>query len=125
MKSIQIVGFTPLGVILAERLTCSMINKFEDHSNVTLLEQASPYEIDNHWQSVSLFCLINLLKQCRILSTINAKYFGINVQHIKINKQILYSYLKLTTQRIQKYYLNLFLFKKFYQTLPGHEVNVA
>jgi len=100
MKPIQIVGFTPLGVILAERLSYSQ-------RNISLIEQGSSSSIDTHWQSVSLFCLINLLKQCRILLSDSSKKFGINIQYIKMNEQLVYSYLKLATQRVQKYYLTL------------------
>lgn len=101
IKPIQIVGFTPLGVILAERCSYLLLN------NISLVGELSSSSIDIHWQSVSLFCLINLLKQCRILLSNSSKKFGINVCHVKINEQLLYTYIKLTTKFIQKYYLNL------------------
>jgi hypothetical protein len=37
----------------------------------------------------------------------SSKKFGINIQNIKMNEQLVYSYLKLATQRVQKYYLTL------------------
>ncbi|CAF0832056.1 unnamed protein product [Adineta steineri] len=107
MKPIQIIGFTPLGVILAERLTYSQNNISKTYSDIYLIEQISSLSIDDHWQSVSLFCLINLLKQCRILLSDNSKKFGINIKHIHMNEQLVYSYIKLATQCVQKYYLNL------------------
>jgi hypothetical protein len=100
MKPMQIVGFTPLGVILAERFSYL-------RADITLVEQASSSSIDTHWQSVSLLCLINLLKQCRMLISNNSKKFGVNVHSVKMNEQLCYSYIKLATQRIQKYYLTL------------------
>jgi hypothetical protein len=100
MKPIKIVGFTPLGVILAERFSYLL-------SDITLVEQVSSLSIDTQWQSVSLLCLINLLKQCRMLISQNSKKFGVNVHSIKMNEQVVYSYIKLVTQRIQKYYLTL------------------
>ena len=107
MKPIQIVGFTPLGVILAERLTYSQTNISKNDSDVSLIEQVSSLSMDTHWQSVSLFCLINLLKQCRMLLSDSSKKFGVKVQNIKMNEQLFYSYIKLATQRVQKYYLTL------------------
>ena len=100
MKPIKIVGFTPLGVILAERFSYLL-------TDITLVEQVSSLSIDTQWQSVSLLCLINLLKQCRMLISPNSKKFGVNVHSIKMNEQVVYSYIKLVTQRIQKYYLTL------------------
>jgi len=100
IKPIQIVGFTPLGVILAERFSYSL-------TNISLVEVASSLSIDTHWQSVSLLCLINLLKQCRMLLSDNSKKFGVNVHNVKINEELIYAYIKLVTKRIQKYYLNL------------------
>ncbi|CAF0843880.1 unnamed protein product [Adineta steineri] len=107
MKPIQIIGFTPLGVILAERLTYSQNNISKTYSDIYLIEQISSLSIDDHWQSVSLFCLINLLKQCRILLSDNSKKFGINIKNIHMNEQLVYSYIKLATECVQKYYLNL------------------
>jgi len=100
IKPIQIVGFTPLGVILAERFSYSL-------SDISLVEAVSFLSIDTHWQSVSLLCLINLLKQCRILLSNSSKKFGVNVHSVKINEELVYAYIKLATQRVQKYYLNL------------------
>jgi hypothetical protein len=100
IKPIQIVGFTPLGVILAERFSYSL-------TNISLVEIASSLSIDTHWQSVSLSCLINLLKQCRMLLSDNSKKFGVNVHNVKINEELVYAYIKLATERIKKYYLNL------------------
>lgn len=107
MKPIHIIGFTPLGVILAERLTYLLNDKFECDSHVSLIEQVSPKLIANYWQDVSLFCLMNLLKQGRMLQSNASKKFGINVHSIQMNKQILYSYIQSATKRVQKYYLSL------------------
>lgn len=107
MKPIKIIGFTPLGVALAERLTYSSNDKSHTDLNITLIEQESSLTIDSQWQSVSLLCLINLLKQCRILQSNKSNKFGLNIQSIQINKQLLYSYIKLATERVQKYYLSL------------------
>ena len=100
VKPIQIVGFTPLGVILAERLSYSS-------TDVSLVEQTSNVSIDTPWQSVSLLCLINILKQCRMLLSNTSKKFGLHVQSVKINEELIYAYLKLTTEHIQKYYFTL------------------
>jgi hypothetical protein len=100
IKPIQIVGFTPLGVILAERLSYSS-------TDIIFVEQTSSLSIDTHWQSVSLLCLTNLLKQCRMLLSTNSKKFGVNIQNVKINEELVYAYIKSVTQRIQKYYLTL------------------
>lgn len=100
IKPIQIVGFTPLGIILAERLSYLL-------NDISLVEVGPSSSIDTHWQSVSLFCLINLLKQCRMLLSNNSKKFGVNIHSVKINEQLVYAYIKLATQSIQKYYLNL------------------
>jgi len=37
----------------------------------------------------------------------NSKKFGVNVHNVKMNEQLVYAYIMLATQRIQKYYLNL------------------
>ena len=100
IKPIQIVGFTPFGAILAERLSYSS-------TDITFVEQTSSLSIDTHWQSVSLLCLINLLKQCRILLSNTSKKFGVNVQSIKANEEHVHTYIKSVTQYIQKYYLTL------------------
>ncbi len=60
VKRIEIVSFTSLGIILTERFSYSL-------TDVSLAEQRSSLSIEIHWQIVSLLCLINLLKQCRIL----------------------------------------------------------
>ena len=99
-KPIQIVGFTPLSVILAERLSYSS-------TDITLLEQAPTSSIDTQWQSVSLLCLLNLLKQCRILLLNSSKRFGVNISSVEINERLIYAYIKLVTQHIQKYYFTL------------------
>ncbi|CAF2059285.1 unnamed protein product [Rotaria magnacalcarata] len=123
MNPIKIFGFTPLGVILAERLTYSLSKKFECYSDVHLIEQKSSLSIDVQWQSVSLLCLINLLKQCRMLQSNDSKKFGINIQSIKMNKQLLYSYVKLSTERVQKYYLILLKQRQIQFELSNYSID--
>ncbi|UJR37629.1 hypothetical protein I4U23_030326 [Adineta vaga] len=112
MKSIRIVGFTPLGVILAERFTYLQTNLSKIYSDIHLIERISCLSNDIHWQSIGHFCLLNLLKQCRSLQSDNSKKFGINVQHVIMNEQLLYSYLKLAIERMQKYYLSLLKYRQ-------------
>jgi len=109
---IEIVGFTPLAVILAERLSY-----FE--SDISLIEKdSSTLSIDNHWQSVSLLCLINLLKQSRkLLTKMNSNEFRVS---IKINEDLLYTFVKLTTERIRKYYLSLLKQRQVKLRLSDH-----
>ena len=102
-EPVHIVGFTPVGVMLAERLTATQADK----SNVILLEQGSSSIVDDHWQSVSLLCFINLLKRCRMLLSAESRKFGVHLNSIVMNEQLVYSSIQSATQCVQKYYLNL------------------
>lgn len=106
-EPILILGFTPLSVILAERLTYNPRNPRQNHSYLTLVEQASSSTIDDQWQSVHLLCLIHLLKQCRMLGSSESKKYGIDVQKIEIDEGTLYASIQFATQTIQKSYLRL------------------
>ena len=105
-KPVQIVGFTPLSVILAERVTYRS-NSVEQHASVALFEQTSVSIIDDQWQSVSLLCLINLLRRCRTLLSTDSKKFGIRVENITMNEHVVYLFIKSATRAVQMYYLKL------------------
>ena len=106
MKSIRIVGFTPLGVILVERFTYLQSNLSKIH--LCLIVQISFLSNDDiHWQEIGLLCLTNLSKQCRLLQSDRSKHARINVDIVKMDRQVLYSYVQLAITRTQKYYLTL------------------
>ncbi|CAF1292381.1 unnamed protein product [Adineta ricciae] len=105
MKSIRIVGFTPLGVILAERFTYLQSNLSKIH--LCLIVQISFLSNDIHWQEIGLFCLTNLSKQCRLLQSDHSKHVRINVDIVKMDRQVLNSYVQLAIIRMKKYYFTL------------------
>ena len=126
-KNIKILGFTPLAVILAESLTYRNGKTDENcFESLTIVEQLSANTIDDQWQSVHLLCLINLLKQCRILQSEISKSLGFNIGPIDVNYAWLKLYIQEATGTVQRFYLKLLKKRgvRFEDTSPSQSIVV-